>query len=101
MKCEFVKIGMLSVQIEDAGDGRAQKRHAQLKAGTKDDGIKFFQTFIAEANAPPLDFGDPGPDGNPAAGSAGSTPFQQSRSHRRQPIVFNALTTHIAQRGRF
>lgn len=75
MKCEFVKIGMLSVQIEDAGDGRAQKRHAQLKAGTKDDGIKFFQTFIAEANAPPLDFGDPWLDGNPAL------------SHQRQEVL--------------
>jgi hypothetical protein len=74
MKCEFVKIGMLSVQIEDAGDGGAQKRHAQPKAGTKDDGVKFFQTFIAESNAPALDFADPGLDSNPAL------------SHQRQEV---------------
>ncbi len=71
MKCEFVKIGMLSVQIEDAGDGGAQKWHAQPKAGTKDDGVKFFQTFIAESNAPALDFADPGLDSNPALATSG------------------------------
>jgi hypothetical protein len=57
---------MLSVQIEDAGDCGTQKRYAQLKAGTKDDGVKFFRTFIEESNIPVVDFADPGLDGNPA-----------------------------------
>src|SRR5271165_2947990 len=65
MKCVFVKVGVLSVQIEDAGDCGTQKWHAQLKAGTKDDGVKFFRTFIEESNVPVLDFADPRLDGNP------------------------------------
>ena len=91
MKCEFVKIGMLSVQIEDAGDGRAQKWHAQPKAGTKDDGIKFFQTFIAESNAPAPDFADPGSDGNPALSNQRQEVLaQRSSTVTKSPAGLNA-----------
>jgi len=94
MKCEFVKIGMLSVQIEDAGDGRAQKWHAQPKAGTKDDGIKFFQTFIAESNAPAPDFADPGPDGNPALSDQRQEVLAQ-RSSNSHEITGRAERTEL------
>src|SRR5260221_12375108 len=66
MKCEFVKVSMQSVQIEEVGDCRTQKRDAQLKASTEDDRIKLFPAFVAESNVLALEFPDPGLNGNPA-----------------------------------
>src|SRR5260221_13186482 len=77
MKCEFVKVSMQSVQIEEVGDCRTQKRDAQLKASTEDDRIKLFPAFVAESNVLGLGFADPGLNGNPAL----TNPRKQMLAH--------------------
>ena len=66
MKCEFVKVGMQSVQIENFGDCRTQKWDTQLKASTEDDRVKLFPGLVVETNFPALDLPDPRLNGNAA-----------------------------------